>query len=330
MARADSTIRVSIIGDVKNLAGALNTADKQSGGLLRSAVKVGVALGVVREGFDFIGDATREADRLGDALARLSNQIGPDFTGALRETADNFSDIGASTQDILEAEAIFADWATAAGIADPAIRGLAESVAATATALTLTDDQGRSVNEMLDLLDKAAGGSSKAAKELGVSLQAGLDPAAQMTNILGQLQGKVNDAFSAQKDLEGQQSKLQAQWETLTGQIGGPLSDALAGVVGFINDEIAAIPSAIAGWQMLGAAIEGFGRTALGPLGNVRDALENVLNLLGQTSSSGATQSGLRGVINRRSGERSTVRNQQDFDERNGNTRTVNNRIGGP
>lgn len=293
MARADSTIRVNIIGDAKGLQSTLTKADRSIAGFSSGIVKGAVALGVVAAGFEFIQGATEEADRLGDAMARLNNQLGPGFTTQLESTAGHFAEIGASKQDILELEAIFADFGTAAGIADPTIAGMAESVAKTAQALTLTDDQGRDASAMMDLLNKAAGGSAKAAKELGVTLTDGLDPAAQMQSILGQLAGKVTDAESAQKDLEGQQSKLAAQWETLQAQIGGPLSEGLAAIVGFINDEIEAIPHAIEGFQKLGAAIEGMVRTVAAPLGNLNDLLGGIGDFFGMnhTTKIGFTMS---------------------------------------
>jgi uncharacterized phage infection (PIP) family protein YhgE len=315
MARADSKIVVSIIGDASKLSSSLGEAERKVGGFqvgLGTLAKGFVALGVASAGVDFIKGATQEADRLGDALARLTHTLGPEFTAQLDSAAGGFAEIGASKQDILELEAVFADFGHASGIANDALATLAPTAAATAQALTLTDDQGRSASQMLDLLDKAATGSEKAARELGVTLTDGLDPAAQMTSILAQLSDKVTDAESSQKDLEGQQSKLQAQWETLTGQLGGPLSDALASVVGFINDEIDAIPGAIKGWEMLGAAVEGFGRTALAPLGNVRDALEGLSNLLGDVAFN-LTHIGSGAVS-----ERTIRQANEDFNNRQG------------
>ena len=40
MARANSVINVSIIGDAKKLIGAVGDADKATGGLIKSAAKV--------------------------------------------------------------------------------------------------------------------------------------------------------------------------------------------------------------------------------------------------------------------------------------------------
>ena len=284
MVRASSVISVSIIGDAKKLTGALSSADQATGGLLKSAGKVLLAGKVINEGFDFVQDALGESDRLGDAMARLSTQLSPDTAKTLERTADNFSRIGASTQDMLELEAIFTDFGTAAGIADPTIAGMAESVAATAQALTQTDDQGRDASAMLDLLDKAAGGSAKAAKELGVSLTEGLSPADQMRSILAQLEPKLVDATTGTQDLASKQDELGAKFETVMGKIGQGLEGPLTGILQFIDDEIDAIPGAIDGWEMLGAAVEGFGRTALAPLGNVRDALEGLGDLIGDVA----------------------------------------------
>lgn len=328
MSVGDSIIRVSIIGDAKRLVGALGEADKATSGLLASSTRaIGgtlLALGGIREGFQFLGDSLNEADRLGDAMARLNAQLGPEFTSALESSAGSFHDIGQSSQDILELEAIFADWATSAGIADPIIATMADDVAGLAAALALTDDQGRPATAMLDLLDKAARGSAKAAAELGVTLTDGLSPADQMRSIMEQLSGRLNDARTGSQDLEGAQAELQASVEELQAKIGGPLADALKVVVGFINDEIDAIPHAIEGWQALGGIIETFGRTALGPLGNVADALRGILDLLGQAGDA----IGANGTPppNFGSFEADIIRANRNFTDRNGLERSM----GGP
>ncbi len=279
MARANSVINVSIIGDAKKLVGAVGSADKATGGLLKSAAKLAVAGVAVSKGFDFIQDSLAESDRLGDALSRLGNQLGPGTAKNLERTADQFTRIGASTQDMLELEAIFADFGTAAGIADPSIAGMAESVAAMAQALTQSDDQGRDASAMMDLLTKAAGGSAKAAKELGVTLIDGATASDQMRNILSQLNPKLVEATEGTQDLASKQDALGAKFETVMGKIGAGLEGPLSGILDFIDDEIEAIPHAIEGFQMLGAAIVKAGEEALGPLARVADALRTIISL---------------------------------------------------
>lgn len=324
MARADSTIRVSIIGDVKNLTRAMGRADNATASLLRGTLAVGAGFIGVQKGFDFLQDATQEADRLGDAMGRLSTQLSSGTAEMLKRTADNFTRIGASSQDILEAEAIFADWATTAGIADSSIAGLAESVAATATALTLTDDQGRDTNAMLDLMNKAAGGSAKAAKELGVTITEGLSPMDQMRSILSQLAPKLVEATTGTQDLESKQRELQARTEELSAKLGEQLAPALASVLTIITDGLDDIDGAIWGFQQLGNVIDSFARGAVGHLQGVADVLGHINSLLRSTSS------GVGAFDQRDVSERRTVQSVNNFDSRNGATRTTYNRIGGP
>lgn len=300
MARGDSVIRVSIIGDATKLVGAMGQADKATGGLLKSSAKVAVggllAAGAVKEIFDFAKDATQEADRLGDAAARLNAQLGPEFAKQIQEASAGFTKIGLSTQDVAEMSANFADLATALGLSDMAIANLAPNVAATAQAMSLLGKG--DADTIVEQIGKAAGGSEKAMKALGVTIDdAAVTGAARLTRladtgreiegpltdaelatarlklIMDQLSPSLATATTGTGDLEQKQAELQARVETLSGQLGGPLSDALSSVLGFIIDEIDAIPGAIEGWKMLGAAIEGFARTVLGPLGNVNDLI---------------------------------------------------------
>lgn len=333
MGVGDSRIVVKIIGDAKSLTGALNTADRSIGRTAKNLAVGAVALVGVKEAFDFLGESNKEADRLADATQRVEIQLG-DLSGQLIETADDFSKLGQSKQDILEMEAAFADIATATGIADPVIASLADNVAATAAAVALLGDQDPAT--VVDLIGKAAGGSEKAMKALGVSLtdsevaaRAMADTgktnaktltdqelaAARLELILEQLKPKLDAATTGTGDLEQRQGELGARIETLQAQLGEKLAPALADVLGFINDEIAAIPGAIEGWKMLGAAIENFGRTALGPLGNVRDALEGILDLLGQVAG-GIPRSG--GFQTKGERDRSIADAQRRENERNG------------
>lgn len=324
MGVAKTVISVAIIGNAKWLIGAVNKADASMGGLLKTAAKGFVAFKAVDATFDFLQDSTKEADRLGDALARLTTQIGPEFTARLDDTADNFAKIGGSRQDILELEAIFADFSTTLGLTDTEITSLAESAAATALAVSLLDDSGRDASAVLDLIKSAAGGSAKAARELGVTLVEGADGATQMRNILDQLNPRLQLATSGTADLEQKQSEMQARIETLQAKIGEQLNPILVDMLTIISDGIDDIDGAIWGFQQLGAQIERFGRTALGPLGNVRDVLEDITRLLPGFNS--AVRSANTLTRNGFSDSRITDAVRRT-DTRNG---TVTGRIGGP
>ena len=271
MARGKSVIDVLIIGDAKKLVGAFNEVDSSTGGLLKSAGKAFLASKAIGKGFDFIQDSLGEADRLGDAMQRLNGQIGELDAAKLEATAAGFEDVGQSKQDILELEANFADLSKSVGLSGDAITQFAPQAASAAAALSLIRDEDPST--LMDLISKAMGGSARAAKELGVSLIDTKDPAEQFRNIMSQLAPQLDQVTQGGKDVEQQQRKLGAQWETLQANVGqlveGPLTDLLS----FINDEIDALPHAIEGFRRLGQVIVNAFENALSPLARLNDAL---------------------------------------------------------
>lgn len=271
MARGKSVIDVLIIGDAKKLVGAFNQVDQSTGGLLKSAAKLALTGVAIDKGFEFIQDSLGEADRLGDAMQRLNGQVGELDAQKLKDTASAFSDLGLSAQDVLELEAGFADLATSVGLSDDAITDFAPQAAAAAGALSLIREEDPST--IMDLIAKATGGSARAAKELGVALIDTKDPAAQFKNIMAQLAPQLDQVTKGGKDVEQQQRKLGAQWETLQANVGqlveGPLTDLLS----FINDEIEALPHAIEGFHKLGIVIVNAFENALSPLARLNDAL---------------------------------------------------------
>lgn len=342
-ARSDSDVNVHIKGDAKGLKTALGTADKDVAGFAKKALGVGIALVGVREGFEAIGDTLNEADRLGDAMARLDLQLGGDLAKNVADVAGNFSKLGLSKQDVLELGANFADVATALGIADPKIADLADNVAATAAAAGLLN--GEDPATIVDQIGKAAGGSEKALKALGVNLSdaevearalkdTGKLTADALTDadrataslelVLEALKPKLDDATTGTGDLEQKQSELQAKVETLSGQLGTALEPALEGVVDFILDMIDAIPHAIDGFEMLGERIEGFARTVLGPLGNVRDVLQAIDDALNPGKGPGNAPKGFTaGPFD----EDDVWKATQNHNERNGLTRATGPQI---
>src|SRR6185503_4888651 len=171
MVSASSIIRVSIIGDAKKLVGALGQADKATGGLLASGAKLATGFFAVEKGAElaagFVADSITEFDRLQDATTNLTVQLGP-LADELIKSSEGMERLGLSKQDVIELEARLADLLTTAGVADNTIAFLGDDATATAAAMALLSD--KSPAEILDLIGKAAGGSSKAAKELGVEL----------------------------------------------------------------------------------------------------------------------------------------------------------------
>ena len=99
-------------------------------------------------------------------MTRLELQIGKDLAGALSDTAEGFHKIGLSRQDVLELAAGFADTATALGQGAPFIAEWADDAAAIASAIEQLGGADAATN--IDLIGKAAGGSEKAMKALGI------------------------------------------------------------------------------------------------------------------------------------------------------------------
>src|SRR5262249_16176956 len=140
----------------------------------------------------------------------------------------------------------FADFATATqSIDDQKIAELAPSVVATAQAVSLLGD--KNPDEVIGLIEKAAGGSEKAARELGVTIDKNAGFAGNLTSILAQLKPKLDDATTGSGDLEQKQAELNAKWDNAVTTLGENLAPVLTDIVGFINDEIDAIPGAIQG-----------------------------------------------------------------------------------
>ena len=296
--RADSTIRVNIIGDADSLAKAAAKGERAVGGFGASVGKVAAGLGALfaaDQVFEFAQSALGEADRIGDAMDRLEGQIGTDLTAAIDDAADSMAHLGQSRQDVLELAAAFADTATALGIGAPSIAAWADDAASIAAALALQGIGDAASN--IDTIGKAAGGSERALRELGINLDvaavearalqdSGKDTPAMLTDseiaaaryalILETLQARLGDTSAANQDLEQSQAELGARWETLTGMIGegleGPLNDLLTWMI----DGIEGLGLMVARWDDFTAGL----RKALGPIGDVAGALFDLLGTI--------------------------------------------------
>jgi hypothetical protein len=304
MADANSTIRVNIIGDAKGLQTELGKADKGMTGLTASAGKLvgALALGAAAAGVAEFGQtALAEADRLGDATTRLELQLG-ELSGELIEAAGNFTKLGLSSQDVLELEAAFADTARSLGLADENIVQFADDAAATAGAIALLTDM--DADKVIDLIGKAAGGSARAMRELGINLSdtevearaladTGKTSAEALTEselaaaayalVLEKLEPRLAAVAEGSGDVEQKQAELQAKWEDLTAKIGqgieGPLTDLLAWII-----------QGIEGWELFGkwvASVEDDVRDLLGPIATAVQLLNDLVNALRQVDAFG-------------------------------------------
>lgn len=296
--RASSTIRVNIIGDASGLEKAAARGEKAVGGFGVNVGKVAAGLGVLfatDKLLDFGQTALAEADRAGDALDRLEGQIGTELTAAIDDAAGGLAHLGQSRQDVLELAAAFTDTATALGIGAPDIAAWADDAATIAASLALQGIGDAATN--IDTIGKAAAGSERALRALGVNLSdaevearalhdSGKDTPAMLTDseiaaaryalVLEKLQARLGDTTAANGDLEQSQAELQAKWETLTGKIGEALE-------GPLNDLLTWIISGIEGWELFGQKLDWIRaelRKTLGPIFAVTDALADLFAAL--------------------------------------------------
>jgi uncharacterized phage infection (PIP) family protein YhgE len=306
VARANSVINVSIIGDAKKLIGAVGDADKATGGLIKSAAKVGIAAGVIDKVFEVIGDSLGKADDFNDAFAVLARTIGKTDAQKIKDMAFDFSNIGLSADEVGTLATQFANLAQSSGIAAPTISALTPDILDIAAAIHAQSPD-KTLDEIVSDIGKAAAGSQKPVRDLGVVIDKSLNPDEQLRSILDQLKKKYGDANTAAGDFAGAQDTVTAKFDNFKIKLGEVLDGPLKGVLDVFNNILDDIPQLDKDLRNLGGAFETLGRTALAPLGNIRDALEGILNLLGQVSSGANTgqSSGLRG---RQPGARMTDR----------------------
>jgi len=304
VASADSKVTVKIEGDADGLQRELKKADKGLAGLgasTKGLLAAGAFAGITAGALEFGQVALGEADRVGDATARMQLSLG-DLSESLIDTADDFTDLGLSKQDVLEIEARFAEVATALGVPKDAIAELADEVATTAKAIELLGGADAATN--VDLITKAAGGSIKAYKELGilvdenVVLQQALKDTGKPTTdmltdqeiatarlnvVMELLKPKLDEVAGSEGDVEVKTAAIQAKFETLQGQIGqaieGPLEDFLDWMI-----------HGIEGLGLLGDAIDGVKidlSEMAGPLGEAIRGLKVLLELAGLVQEKG-------------------------------------------
>lgn len=287
MARGDSTIKVNIIGDAKGLASATTAADKSIAGIgKRAAIGVGgviAGLAVADKALEFFQGSLDAADRAGDATARLNLQLGEIDASKLTTASRAFTDIGVSGPDFLEIAAGFTDIAKATTDLDStAIADMAPNVAALAGALgRLRDQDPAELGTKIATFISGARGAAAAAKELGVPFDSALTPAQRYAQLMERLPGLLAAVTGENAGLDDKQAALNAKFENFQADIGPGVEIVLSGILDFLGHIADDIPRTIKGFEDMGGAVIDFGRTALGPLGNVRDALEGLIGLTG-------------------------------------------------
>lgn len=304
MARADSTVRVNVVGDARSLQKAAKDSEKAAG-RISSGMKV--AGGIIAGAFavsavtDFAQTALNESDRIGDAVTRLEAQLG-DLSQPLIDAAGGMEKLGQSRQDVLELEARFTDLAKAAHLSNDEIAASAQPVSEAAAALALLGIGGGDAATVLDLIGKAAGGGAKPLKELGISLSdtavetralamTGKDnvdaltdqelAAARLALIMEALQPRITAVTEGEADLEQKQLELSARFETFTGQVGGavegPLTDLLTMLIA-LGEELGRDTAAIKSLDPVLDQMEG-------GFADAADALRDLLALLAQLAA---------------------------------------------
>lgn len=298
--RADAQVRVEIVGDADKLAGELKEADKGLSKFTGNAKAMGAAIagaGIVAAGFEFGQDALNEAERLDDATRRLQGTLGEMSANELAATADQFTSLGASTQDILELEGIFADTATALGVGKEDIAAWADDAAAIAVATGQIKNL--DPTEVIEGMGEAADGSVEDMKKLGIFideaavaqqalLDTGKTSADQLTDselkaaryklVMEALRPNIDLVTQSSEDLGLKQDVVGAKFETLMGKIG-------AGVEGPLNDLLDGILTGIEGFEGLTTGTHEWNQglqDMFTPLARFNDLLEDASDLANQ------------------------------------------------
>lgn len=316
MANASSTIRVNIIGDAKDLQAASKDANKAIGGIGKAAKGLGAALVAgfaVDAALDFGQTALDEADRLGDASARLTAQLGP-LAPALIDSAGGLERLGQSRGDALEMEARFTDLGIAAHLSASQVAEAAPSVAEAASALALLGKGGGDAPTIIDAIGKAAAGSTKPLKDLGIDLSeadvkaqalkdTGKKSAGSLTDnelaaarlhlIMLKLAPQIDAVTGSSADLETKQSILQAKFETLTGRIGQALEGPLNSLLDWILQGIDGLGMLSEFFALVDQKI----REGLTPIARMADALRTLLGLIGDALTELGKLVGLNGNV---------------------------------
>jgi hypothetical protein len=197
--------------------------------------------------------------------------------------------------------------ATALGVADPLIAEFADETAATAAAIELLGGADAATN--VDLIGKAAGGSIKAMKELGIAIseddviQRAMEmfgktadeltnadkAAARYLEVLDALTPKLDAVAKGSGDVEQKTADLQARWETFTGEIGGYIEGPLNELLGWaldMTDSLGDLADALAFLEGPMAAVGGWAdemkgnfQEALGPIQGLIDAAIALIEL---------------------------------------------------
>lgn len=312
MARGRSVIEVAIIGDVKNLQKSFSQVNTMTGGLAGTLAKGFIGFQAIDKTFDVIQGGLEKADAFNDAFDRLDGTIGQIDSKKIEDMAFDFTEIGLSADEVGTLAANFAALATAAGVSAPTIATITPDILKVAAAVAATT--GKTLDEVIGDIGKAAGGNQKPVSEYGVVVDKALNPEARILDILEQLKTLFPDVQSATDDLAGSQETLGAKWDNFTIKVGGALEGPLKDLLDFFTDFIdRQLPLAVIGLDAIGRAMEDFGKSSLRAIDEVADAVGGLIDLLGDAAAAVGSFGGGRGFIN----EKDLKINQDAFNERN-------------
>jgi hypothetical protein len=104
---------------------------------------------------------------------------------------------------------------------------------------------------------------------------------------------KYGTAKDAANDFAGAQDSINAKFDNFKIKLGDVLDGPLKGVLDVFNNIIDDIPQLDTNLRDFAGAVEGVARAMLGPLGNVRDILADIVGLLDQTGQKGPGAHGI-------------------------------------
>lgn len=281
---ASSVIRVSIIGDVKGLNDSIDKTQSKIGGFAKGAVTALAGLAVIDKTFDFAQDSLAKFDDFSDAFDRLSGTITPAFAQSVKDVAFDFTNIGLSADEVGTLAANFADLATAAGVTAPTIATMTPDLLKVAAAVAATT--GKTVDEVIEDIGKAAMGSQKPVSEYGVIVDKALNPDARVLDIFEQLLAKYPDVITATGDYAGKQDALNAKWDNFSIKVGEALEGPLSGVLDFMITMIDRDVPKLA--DQIGDLGEDFGQMAdagLAAFGNLMKGLQALNDFAGEVGT---------------------------------------------
>jgi hypothetical protein len=233
-------VNVTITGDASGLDRAFKKAAdgvNGFGGSLKRVFNEKIIGGAIdlaargaQEAFNFATDGIGKFDALGDSISLID----ADFKG-LSGSIDklDLSKLGFSDIATAEAASAIADTAKALGLSGKEAKAIVPDLTEAAAAYSAMT--GKDAATAGDLMAKALGGSSKAAKELGIEFRKGMTPAERAQAVMAKFGPLAKEAADGTRSLADEQGTFNAQMENIQIAVGGFLNNALTPLMAGIN-----------------------------------------------------------------------------------------------